>query len=166
MRPRSPNSRPDHDDTRMPYSDVRQPRCPTPRGSFGPREGGLAPYFKLCAQRGHTFLAHWSCLQFSCICRVSLPCARHSSVRNDATWPRFLLSTLRLRPQGFNLPARTAEWGPLPPVGTASHAVSPRPATPRSPSLPFGEWTWPISLSLVVRRVWRHDISLSPFIVP
>ena len=87
------------------YAVLRHKRSPSTPARAGPRPVYLS-HARNVATRPWPF-GHAAC-------RVSLPYARLSSVRNDAIWPRFLLAPLRLRPQGLFLPARSRHEGRSP----------------------------------------------------
>ena len=87
------------------YAVLRHKRSPSTPARAGPRPVYLS-HARNVATRPWPF-GHAAC-------RVSLPYARLSSVRNDAIWPRFLLAPLRLRPQGLFLPARSRREGRSP----------------------------------------------------
>ena len=110
------------------YAVLRHKRSPSTPARAGPRPVYLS-HARNVATRPWPF-GHAAC-------RVSLPYARLSSVRNDAIWPRFLLAPLRLRPQGLFLPARSRREGRSPRSCPRRRLPAFRP--PGSPSLPFGE---------------------------
>ena len=122
------------------YAVLRHKRSPSTPARAGPRPVYLS-HARNVATRPWPF-GHAAC-------RVSLPYARLSSVRNDAIWPRFLLAPLRLRPQlgSSSLRARRVRAAPPGAAFRGSLPASGRPG--RLPCrLANGFGPFPVSLFL------------------